>query len=304
MLRVLITGGSGLIGQTLRIKLEEKGYEVILLSRNKKIQDTASIAWDIDRNEIDREALNSCDYIIHLAGANIGAKRWTRKRKQEILDSRIKSAELIFHNIDLQNKKLKAFVSASAIGYYGAITSEHIYNEVDPPAGDFLGQTCEKWELAADRFAEIDIRTVKIRTGIVLSKKGGALSKLQIPVRLGLGAPTGPGNQYMPWIHMDDLCSIYIHALESEDIDGAYNAVAPEQITNKEFTRNVAKALKKPFWTPNIPAFAMKLLFGEMAAMLLTGSRVASDKIRKTGFTFKFPDIDSALEDLYFEDSP
>lgn len=305
MLRVLITGGSGLIGQKLRIKLEDKGYEVVLLSRNsKKVHNTVNLTWDIDRREIDKEALNSCDYILHLAGANIGAGRWTRRRKQEILDSRIKSCDLIFNNIDKKNTKLKAFLSASAIGYYGAITSEHIFHEADPPAVDFLGQTCLKWEDAANKFTGIGVRTVKIRTGIVLSKKGGALSKLQLPVSLGLGAPLGDGKHYMPWIHMDDLCAIYIHALENEKILGAYNAVAPEHITNKEFTRKLTQVLQKPFWAPNIPAFAMKLLFGKKAAMLLEGSRVTSEKIQKAGFTFRFQGIDSALKELYFEDSP
>lgn len=300
MLRVLITGGSGLIGQKLRIKLEDKGYEVILLSRNStKVHNTASLTWDIDRKEIDRKALNSCDYIIHLAGANIGAGRWTQRRKQEILDSRIKSCELIFNNIDKKNTKLKAFLSASAIGYYGAITSEHIYHEADPPAVDFLGQTCLKWEDAADRFTGIGVRTVKIRTGIVLSKKGGALSKMQMPVRLGLGSPLGDGKQYMPWIHMDDLCAIFIYALEHEDLHGAYNAVAPQHIKNIAFTRKLAQVMQKPFWAPKVPSLALKLLFGEMAAMLLKGSRISSDKIQKAGFSFRFQDLDTAFKELY-----
>jgi len=300
MSHVLITGGSGLIGQALKIRLEEKGYEVALLSRGgKKVYHTECFAWDIARGEIDREALNSSDYIIHLAGANIGAKRWTSRRKREIRASRIDSTNLIFANLDKQGKKLKAFISSSAIGYYGAVSSEHIFTEADPPSDDFLGQTCRDWEHAADQISESGIRTVKIRTGIVLSNKGGALSRLQLPVRWGLGSPLGDGKQYMPWIHMDDLCDIYMHALEHEDMQGAFNAVAPEHITNKALTRRLAEALRRPFWAPNIPALGLKILFGEMAAMLLKGSRISSEKIREAGFKFKFPDLDSALKDLY-----
>lgn len=298
--KILITGGSGLIGQDLRIRLEEKGYEVALLTRSaRKDRQTKAYAWNIDRGEIDRDALNNSDYIIHLAGANIGAKRWTRKRKQEIRASRIDSIGLIFNYLDPKQKKLKAFITASGIGYYGAVNSEHIFNEADPPSGDFLGRTCKDWEDAADRFAEAGIRTVKIRTGIVLSNKGGALSKLQLPVKLGFGAPLGNGKQYMPWIHMDDLCAIYLQAVEEEEMFGAYNAVAPEHITNEALTGRLARALQKPFWVPNIPSFLMKLLFGEMAAMLLYGSRISSEKIREAGFSFRYPDIESAFQELF-----
>lgn len=300
MERVLITGGRGLIGQNLRIRLEEQGYEVVLLSRGGgKDLSKESLTWDIYRGEIDRDALNTCDYIIHLAGANMGALRWTRKRKKEILDSRIKSANLIFNNLDQQNRKLKAFISASAIGYYGAINSDHIFKEADPSSRDFLGQTCKLWEDAADQFSHSGIRTVKIRAGIVLSRKGGALPRLHRPVKLGFGAPIGHGKQYMPWIHMDDLCTIYLQALEQNDMQGAYNAVAPEHITNKGFTRKLAQILNRPLWIPNIPAFGLKLLFGEMAQMLLTGSRISSDRIQKAGFIFRFPDLDTALQELY-----
>ena len=299
MARVLISGGSGLIGQVLRIRLEEKGYDVALLGRSsKKDHGTASFAWDITKGEIDTEALNNCDYIIHLAGANIGAKRWTPKRKQEIRVSRIDSANLLYANLDKQKTKLKAFISSSAIGYYGAISSEHVFKEADPPADDFLGRVCRDWEQAADQFKESGIRTVKIRTGIVLSKEGGALSKLRIPVKWGLGSPVGDGKQYMPWIHINDLCDMYIHALEQEDMQGAYNAVAPQHVNNKDFTRKLARAMGKPFWAPNVPAFALKLLFGEMSVMLLTGSRISPEKIREAGFSFTFPDLDSALHEL------
>ncbi len=298
--RVLITGGTGLIGQQLGIRLQQRGYEVALLGRRKSSHsDTLFYTWNPDQNEIDRDAINSCDYIIHLAGANIGAKRWTKQRREEIISSRVKSIDLIFNNLSKSSPKLKAFISASATGYYGAITSEKIFSETDPPAGDFLGQVCEKWEDAADKFASLGIRTVNLRTGVVLSKQGGALAKLQRPVQWGVASAIGSGSQYMPWIHMDDLCAIYINALENMKMEGAYNAVAPEQVTNKAFTRRLSQVLRKPFWFPNIPAPAMKLIFGKMAVILLEGSRVSSEKIETAGYTFLFPDLDKAFKKLY-----
>jgi len=299
MSRVLISGGSGLVGRHLCKKLQEREYEVAILSRSSKPGTKSRFYyWNINRNEIDREAINSCDFIIHLAGVNIGAKRWTIKRKKEIIDSRIKSIDLIFNNIDKRNNKLKAFISASAVGYYGALTSEKIFSETDSSSSDFLGETCSLWEKAADQFTEIGIRTVKIRTGVVLSKEGGALSKLLLPAKLGLASAIGSGKQYMPWIHMDDLCDIYIQAIENETLSGAYNAVAPEHITNKALSRKIARALHKPFWFPNIPAFVMKIIFGEMSVMLLKGSRISSDKIQAAGFQFRFPQLDTALKSL------
>ena len=300
MSRVLIAGGTGLIGRHLSKSLQEHGYEVAILSRNRSnLSHITSYSWDLNQNEIQIEALNNCDYIINLAGENIGAKRWTRKRKQEILESRIKSSKLIFDNLEKEKHKLRTFITASAIGYYGAETSDHIYHESDRSARDFLGQTCSKWEQAADQFAQVGVRTVKIRTGIVLSKVGGALAKLNIPIRWGFASPIGHGKQYMPWIHIEDLCNIYIYALQNQEMTGAYNAVAPEHITNKEFIRKAAQKIDKPFWFPNIPAFVLKLGFGQLSSMLLSGSRVSSEKLLAAGYSFQFPDIDSAFENLY-----
>lgn len=298
MTKVLITGGTGLVGQHLSKMLLSKGYEVSILSRTKSIDSKISVFyWDINKNTIDKEAINSVDYIIHLAGVNIAGKRWTKSRKQEIIDSRVKSTELLFYNID-PNHNLNAFISASAIGYYGAITSNHIFTETDSPANDFLGETCRLWEDSANKFQNHGIRTVKIRTGIVLSKQGGALSKMIKPFKLGFGSALGSGKQFMPWIHIDDLCEIYIKAIEDSEMNGAYNAVAPEHINNTAFSRKIAKQLKKPFWALKIPAFLFKILFGEMADILLKGSRVSSDKIIASGYDFKYPTLKSALKNL------
>ncbi|MEI8202539.1 MAG: TIGR01777 family oxidoreductase [Bacteroidota bacterium] len=300
MVTVLVSGGNGLIGQHLCQRLMEKGYNVGVLSRTKNKSDAkiSNYYWDIDKQEIEKEAIETADYIIHLAGENIGEKRWTSKRKKKILESRHASAKLIIEKVNESNHKPKAFISASAIGYYGAITSDHIFIETDSPAQDFLGETCRKWEEIADEFKELGIRTVKLRTGVVLSKHGGALAKMMSPIRMGIGSTLGTGRQYMPWIHIEDLCNIYIKAIEDEKMQGAYNAVAPEHKTNLEFTKSLAQTLDKPFWFPAIPSFVLKIIFGKMSVMMLKGSRVSSGKITNAGFNFRFPDLKSALKDL------
>jgi len=299
MANVLISGGNGIIGESLTKGLQERGFEVAILSRERsKNQQFPTYIWDIKKTEIDKEAIAVADYIVHLSGANIGAKRWTKKRKQQIIESRIKSGQLIFDETRKQNKNLKAFISASASGYYGAITSDKILSETDPPGDDFLGQTCREWERVADKFVDLGIRTVKIRTGVVLTKRGGALSKMIIPIRKGFGSALGNGKQYLPWIHIDDLCNIYIRAIEDSQMLGAYNAVAPEHLTNKAFTQSLADILNKSLWFPNIPTFVMKILFGKMSDILLQGSRISAERIQATGYKFLFPSLKSALKQL------
>lgn len=299
MTHILITGGTGLVGKHLCKKLIKKGYDVAILSRSPNTgNNIKTYLWDYNNHKIDFEAIKKADYIIHLAGANIAEKRWTSKRKQLIIDSRVKTGELIFDNVKKHKKDLKAFISASGVGYYGAVTSEKIFNENDTPATDFLGETCEKWELMVDKFQEIGIRTVKIRTGVVLTKNDGALSKMILPVKLGIGSAIGTGKQYMPWIHIEDLCNIYIKAIEDIQMKGAFNAVSPDHKTNKEFTKILAKILRKPFWFPNIPSFILKLLFGNMANILLKGSRVSAKKIQANDFKFQFPKLEDALNQL------
>lgn len=299
MAKVLITGGTGLIGNHLCTRLMENGYEIAILSRGiSKDEQIRTYSWDLDKFEIDEEAIASADYIINLSGTSIGEKRWTKKRKQQIIESRIKSGQLIFNEVRKQNINLKAFISASAIGYYGSITSDRIFDETDPPGNDFLGQTCRDWENTANKFNDVGIRTVIIRTGVVLTNQGGALSKMIVPIKAGLGAALGTGKQYFPWIHIDDLCNIYIKAIEDSQLTGAYNAVAPEHLTNKEFTRSLADNLGKRLWLMNIPAFVMRLIFGKMSEILLKGSRVSSEKIQAAGYKFQFPGLESALKHL------
>ncbi len=287
------------MGKALSRKLLERGFEVSILSRTKNLnKQVPCYSWDLSKGEIDPEAVSTADYIIHLSGVNIGEKRWSGKRKQEILDSRINSGQLIFDELRKQNKKLRAFISASAIGYYGSVTSPEIFSEMDPPGEDFLGQTCRAWEQVADRFQDAGIRTVKIRTGVVLTNQGGVLSKMLIPIKIGFGAALGSGKQYFPWIHMDDLCDIYIRAIEEASMSGAYNAVAPEHLTNREITKSLAHVLNRKLWAPNIPAFVLKLIFGRMSEIVLQGSRVSSDKIQAAGYKFQYPGIQEAIKNL------
>ena len=298
-MNVLITGGRGLIGKALCQMLQEEGHRVSLLSRSISVGTGVPVyTWNPDKGEFPSESLKETECIIHLAGENIGNKRWTPKHRQEILESRIKPVDLLLNWIKDQNISLSSFISASAIGYYGLNTSERIYLEKDPPASDFLGSVCAQWEEAVLQFEELGVRTVQLRTGVVLTSQGGALSKMLTPVKLGMGSALGNGRQYMPWIHVDDLCRMYIKAMEDQAMNGAYNAVAPEFVSNKAFTRTLAKVVRKPFWFPNIPRAALKILFGKKADLLLEGSRVSAEKIEAAGFRFKFHQHEMALKDL------
>ena len=294
---VLITGASGYISGHLQQKLKANGYRVRTLTTNllnSNVEDC--FYWNPDNEDINRKAFDSVDYIVHLAGASIGGGRWTNKRKQLIIDSRVNSTKLLFDKVQLYKVPLKAFISASATGYYGAITTETVFDEDSPPSTDFLGSVCVRWEAAADMFQELGIRTVKIRTGVVLSKDAPALQKMLLPVKLGIGSPLGSGKQYMPWIHIDDLCSIYLKAIQDKTFSGAYNAVAPQHITNKELMKTLAKVYQRPFWFPKVPGFILKIMLGKMADILLKGSRVEPKKLMEKEFNYNIPEIGDALK--------
>lgn len=299
MKKVLITGGTGLVGTSLKKMLEEKGYQVRILSRNKIGE--GFYFWNWEKEEIDIESLRSTDFIIHLAGANIGEKRWNRERKRLIMESRVKTLELIYNTLKKIDGKPSALISASAVGYYGSITSDKILREDDEPGKDFLAYVCKSWEEEAMKFGRLGVRVVRIRTGVVLSKKGGALERFKIQAKLGAFFPVGSGKQFFPWVHIEDLCRIYIRALEDEKMEGAYNAVAPEYVTQKEFLKTLSKILKKPFFPVGVPSFLIKLIFGEMGNFILKGSRVSSEKMISSGFEFKFKTLKEALEDLFGE---
>lgn len=292
MAKILITGGTGLVGTQLVKMLSQHNHEVVILSRNPKNKN--EFKWDISSNFIDEKALLKTEYIIHLAGAGIADKRWSDKRKQTIIDSRVKTANLLFDKINELNIELKGFISASGIGYYGAVTSNKIFKETDTPGTDFLADVCTKWESAALQFEKNKIPVTILRTGVVLSKEGGALERMKTPII----SPLGSGKQYMPWIHIEDLCQMYINAVE-ENIKGIYNAVAPEHHTSKTFSKELAKSINKPYLGIGVPSFLLKILFGKMAVILLEGSRISSKKIEKNrGFSFRFSSLDKALSKL------
>lgn len=294
---VLITGASGLIAKELAKKIENE-FEVRFLTRKKK--QVNEYEWDITKGTIDESAFENISHIIHLAGANISEKRWTAERKKELISSRVDSAALLRNTLRKKEIKLKSFISASGINFYGTITTEKIYSETDPPGHDFLSEVVVLWERAADHFKEQNLaeRVVKVRTAVVLSEKDGALKKMLPPIKYGIGSALGSGKQYMPWIHIEDICSIYEFALKNTSFHGAYNAVSPQHTTNSELTQKIAEVLKKPLFMPNVPAFVLKILFGELANAILEGSRASSQKLQNAGFQFKFPDLYEALNSL------
>jgi uncharacterized protein (TIGR01777 family) len=294
---ILLTGGSGFIGTKLTALLIANGFSVSILTRSerKASKDVTYYKWNLENNYIDEDAVLKADYVIHLAGENIAAKKWTDKRKKEIMDSREKPIELIFSVLKKNNKTLDAFISASAVGIYGAFTSETICTEETPAANDFLGETCQKWEAATSCIESLDIRTVKIRTGLVLGNGGGFLKKLVPIFKYGFGSIVGTGNQYMPWIHIDDLCPIYLQAIINPDMKGSYNAAVGDDTTNAIFSRTMANVYGYSIWLPKIPAFVVRLITGEMGEIILTGQRVSSKKIESAGFKFKYSNLKSAL---------
>ena len=296
---VLISGGSGFIGRNLTTLLLAKGYSVSILSRSEKQNkgDIFYYKWDVAKQTIDEEAILKADYIIHLAGENIAEKRWTAKRKAAIIDSREKSTQLLYSVLKKHYKKLDAFVSASAVGIYGAVNGEEICTEDMKPANDFLGYTCQKWEESLDFIENLNIRTVKIRTGLVLGKDDGFLKKLIPLFKYRLGSALGSGKQYMPWIHVDDLCAIYLQAISDVSMEGPYNAAVNDNTTNTIFSKTLACVFGYSIWLPNVPAFVLQLVMGEMAVIVLTGRRVSSEKIEQSGFKFQFKNLEGALRD-------
>lgn len=272
--------------------------EVCHLSRSAKPGKVPAYAWDVRAGKIDHQALQGTDAIVHLAGAGIADKPWTSRRKQEILESRTRSTALLFDTLRHRPHQIKTVVCASAIGYYGFGGDEEIFTETHPAAKDFLASVVRAWEAEADKFQDLGIRLVKIRIGIVLSEKGGALKEMAKPMRWGLGASLAGGNQYMSWIHINDLCRMFKYTLENDSLQGVYNGVSPNPVTNKAFTRAVALALNKKIWLPSVPQLVLRLLLGEMADLVVKGSRVSADKILQAGFRFEFTDIQQAVNDL------
>jgi hypothetical protein len=306
MATVLISGGTGMVGKRLTKMLIEKGYEVIILSRKSGIishEKGISFAnWNVEHQTIDKTAIAKADYIIHLAGAGVADKRWSKKRKKEIVDSRTNSSALIVKALKEMPNQVKAVVSASAIGWYGPDTAESLqfgFKENAKADSSYLGDTCKLWEESIEPVIALNKRLVKLRIGIVLSNDGGALLEFKKPLKAGLATILGNGAQIVSWIHEDDLCRMFIHAIENEEMNGSYNAVASQPVSNKELTLTLAKKMRGQFFIPiMIPAFILKIMLGEMSIEVLKSANVNNDKIKSTGFSFLFPTIDAALHHL------
>lgn len=298
MQTVLITGGTGLVGSRLSRTLKERGYKVIHLSRTENMDSTfPAYKWDIDKGEIDNRALEQADYIVHLAGAGVADKTWTKKRKQIIIDSRVKSGALLQQKLKEIGKRPKAVVCASASGYYGDRGGQ-LLDETASKGNGFLAEVVEKWEAANDGFSEVTDRVAQLRIGIVLSTNGGALEKMLPTYKVRVGTYFGSGEQFYSWIHIDDLANMFIHAMESEKVKGIYNAVAPNPVTNKRLAEAIAEGMGKSAVLVPAPAMAMRLAMGEMSSIVLDGVRLCSNKIEHTGFRFLYDDVAYALRDV------
>ena len=295
---ILITGGTGLVGSHLIPLLEKEGFNTAILSRKKQPKTgVISFQWDVVNKKIDSKAIEWADIIIHLAGANVGEKRWTSKRKKTILESRTESTALLEEAIKSAGKTDLLFISASAIGIYENNTGKEL-DENGPNGGDFLAHVTKEWEKSIEKIRPLVKRLAYVRTGVVLSDQGGALVQMTTPVKFFVGAPLGSGKQIVSWIHMEDLCRIYLETIKNERLEGAINAVAPEAVSNKEITRGIADTINKPLWLPNVPGFVLKIILGEMSAVVLNSNHVIPKKLEDNDFSFSFPKVKGALEDL------
>jgi uncharacterized protein (TIGR01777 family) len=295
---ILITGASGLIGTKLTELLQHEGRHVAHLSRSNRGNKTTTFLWDIAKAKLDREALQGTDTIVHLAGAGVGEKRWTAAYKKEILESRTLSTRLLYDTLRQHPHTVRTFISASAIGYYGFEDNDSLLTEEHPAGKDFMAQVTRAWEEEVDRIATLGIRVVKIRIGIVLAADGGALEQMAKPVKLFVGAPLGTGRQNVSWIHINDICRIFIKAIDDETMHGAYNGTGPYATTNRDLTKAIGQALDRPVFMPPVPGVVLKIILGQMAEVVLTGSNVSSQKIQQEGFQFQFKTLESALKDL------
>jgi len=301
MSTVLIAGGTGLIGSRLSHLLKEQGHEVRHLSRSSKPNAAyPTFRWDLKESFLDEAALAGSDYVINLAGAGIADKPWTKARKQLIIDSRVQSNALLHQSIQKTGHQPKAYISASAIGFYGD-TGDQFVDETSPAGQGFLSESCVEWENSLRPIASSVNRLVTIRIGIVLSTVGGALEKMLMTTGVRVSSYFGDGQQYYSWIHIDDLCRIFIQAIEDEKMEGIYNGVAPNPVTNKTMAKDIATASGKGMLVLPAPAFALRLGMGEMADVVLTSTRVSAAKIEHRGFKFHYSTLVPALKHLMQE---
>lgn len=297
-MNVTITGATGLIGTKLVHALKERGDTVTVLSRSPEKASQAlgveAVAWDPSAGPAPTGALTGRDAVIHLAGEPV-AQRWNDKVKQSIMESRETGTRNLVAGIAASDPKPAVLVSSSAVGYYGKHGDEKL-PESTPAGDDFLAGVCVAWEREADAAQALGLRVVKIRTGVVLDAGGGALKTMLPPFKMGIGGPVAGGAQYMPWIHVDDIVGLYLKALDDESWSGAYNGAAPEPVTNKTFSKALGKALHRPAFSP-VPAFAIKLLYGDMAEIVVEGQRAVPERVLAGGYRFRRGELQPALED-------
>ncbi len=298
MKNIIIAGGTGLVGQRLTRILKQEGYTVSWLSRdtNRKT-DTKCIYWNPTKGEMDTASIPPNSILINLAGGNVAEGRWTQKRKNILIESRVKGNQLIRQKIESGDLQIDSYISASAIGIYGE-KGDQICQESIPAGKGFLSECTIKWEDAIQEVQNTGVRTVVFRIGIVLSSQGGALEKMMLSFKGGMGNWFGKGDQWYSWIHMDDLCGMFLHAIRTDSLSGIFNAVAPHPATNKQLIKSIGKAKGKSFIYAPVPTFVIRTIMGEMADIVLTGTKVDASKIIGSGFTFKFPELIPALKDL------
>ncbi len=294
---ILIAGGSGLIGSRLAEMLRARGYTIRILTRSPKEAD--QVFWNPAAGEIDPAALQGVDSIINLAGAGIADKRWTPARKKELIESRVESAALLYRELEGRPDRPKSYLSASAIGIYGNSGEANMQEETPPVDQSFMVECCQQWEAAADQMSLLGIRTLKFRTGVVLAKEGGALAEVVKPLRFGLGAYFGDGKAWWSWIHVDDVCRAFIWGIENTEAAGVYNLVAPQPARGKELVKITATAMQQSAVFLPAPSLLLKLILGEMSAVILNSNRVSAEKLIKAGFEFNYPELDAALLNIF-----
>lgn len=297
---ILITGGTGLLGKLLIKNLVNANHKVRVLSRSRKQSNNEEyFEWDYRNGYIDLWSLENVTHVIHLAGANIAEKRWTTERKKEIIDSRVESANVLFDIFKKHGRHIESFISCSAVGIYGYSTErDTVFDEQSPSSDDFPGNVCKRWEQAADKFSSLGARVVKLRLGVVLSGDGGAFMKIAKPISMGIGSPVGTGTQYIPWIHIEDVIGVMLDAIDNKNFVDAYNLVAPQHLTNAQLTHCIGRALGKKIWLPNVPAWLLKLTLGEVSNIMINGNMVTSNRIQKTGYQWKYPTIELAVQEI------
>ncbi len=307
-MKTLITGATGFIGKHVIQALKKRGHEISILTRdpvgaNKKINIPCHIfKWEPEKNLIPEQAFHNMDAIVHLAGENIAGGRWTKSKKNKIERSRVLATNNLIKHVKALKTKPNVIVSASAIGFYGD-NGENLIDETSPPSEGFLSQVCQSWEKEILQIAQKEIRTVSLRIGVVLGHGGGAMKQILLPFRFALGGRLGKGNQWMSWIHVEDLAEMFAYGIENTNLNGVYNAVSPSPVTNLEFTKTLSQVINQPAELP-VPAFALKIIFGEMSEILLNSQRVSNEKISKAGFKYKFKELKCALEDICEQEKP